>query len=283
MVLLCDADLAGPADRLAAWSTRWSAATATSRSPCSPATCRRRLRAGPGHAPVGSSPRRPGSSRWRRSPASGRCAWRRCARSSRSPSGFGMETAMTIDAHRAGYRLVEVELDLEHRATGRTRRRLRPPGAAARGHPARLCFRADDPRDRPGHHGLHRNRLRRGGRGGGSRLLASSSSTSREPGWVEHDANEIWETTRGVGHLALADADIDGRDLKGIGITNQRETVVAWDPDDRPAAAPGAGLAGPPDRRALRRAPRRPATRRSSGRRPAWCSIPTSRGRRSSG
>jgi glycosyltransferase involved in cell wall biosynthesis len=34
--------------------------------------------------------------------------------------GFGMETAMTIDAHRAGFRLVEVELDLEHRATGRT-------------------------------------------------------------------------------------------------------------------------------------------------------------------
>ena len=31
-----------------------------------------------------------------------------------------METGMTIDAHRAGYRLVEVELDLEHRATGRT-------------------------------------------------------------------------------------------------------------------------------------------------------------------
>lgn len=34
--------------------------------------------------------------------------------------GFGMETAMTIDAHRAGLRLVEVELPLEHRATGRT-------------------------------------------------------------------------------------------------------------------------------------------------------------------
>jgi glycosyltransferase involved in cell wall biosynthesis len=34
--------------------------------------------------------------------------------------GFGMETAMTIDALRAGFRLVEVELDLEHRATGRT-------------------------------------------------------------------------------------------------------------------------------------------------------------------
>jgi glycosyltransferase involved in cell wall biosynthesis len=35
-------------------------------------------------------------------------------------AGFGMETAMTIDAHRAGFRLVEVELPLEHRATGRT-------------------------------------------------------------------------------------------------------------------------------------------------------------------
>lgn len=33
--------------------------------------------------------------------------------------GFGMETAMTIDVHRAGFRLVELELDLEHRATGR--------------------------------------------------------------------------------------------------------------------------------------------------------------------
>jgi glycosyltransferase involved in cell wall biosynthesis len=36
--------------------------------------------------------------------------------------GFGMEIGMTVDAHRAGYRLVEVELDLEHRATGRTPR-----------------------------------------------------------------------------------------------------------------------------------------------------------------
>jgi hypothetical protein len=34
--------------------------------------------------------------------------------------GFGMETAMTIDAVRAGFRLVEVDLDLEHRATGKT-------------------------------------------------------------------------------------------------------------------------------------------------------------------
>jgi glycerol kinase len=50
------------------------------------------------------------------------------------------------------------------------------------------------------------------------------------PGWVEHDASEIWEVTERVGHRALADAGIGGADLRAIGITNQRETVVAWDP-----------------------------------------------------
>ncbi|MGH2923727.1 MAG: glycerol kinase GlpK [Solirubrobacterales bacterium] len=51
------------------------------------------------------------------------------------------------------------------------------------------------------------------------------------PGWVEHDAAEIWETTRKVAITALADAGVQGSDLAGIGITNQRETVVAWDRD----------------------------------------------------
>ena len=51
------------------------------------------------------------------------------------------------------------------------------------------------------------------------------------PGWVEHDAEEIWEVTRRVGREALDAAGIDGRRLTGIGITNQRETVVAWDRD----------------------------------------------------
>jgi glycerol kinase len=50
------------------------------------------------------------------------------------------------------------------------------------------------------------------------------------PGWVEHDAGEISEVTRKVAVGALADAAVQGSDLKGIGITNQRETVVAWDP-----------------------------------------------------
>jgi glycerol kinase len=50
------------------------------------------------------------------------------------------------------------------------------------------------------------------------------------PGWVEHDADEIWEVTRRVAAAAIADAGIEGGELDGIGITNQRETVVAWDP-----------------------------------------------------
>ncbi|HET7510809.1 MAG TPA: glycerol kinase GlpK, partial [Solirubrobacterales bacterium] len=50
------------------------------------------------------------------------------------------------------------------------------------------------------------------------------------PGWVEHDAGEIWEVTRRVAAEAIADAGIEGAELEAIGITNQRETVVAWDP-----------------------------------------------------
>lgn len=50
------------------------------------------------------------------------------------------------------------------------------------------------------------------------------------PGWVEHDAAEIWEVTRRVAAEAIAAAGIEGAELDGIGIANQRETVVAWDP-----------------------------------------------------
>ncbi|MGZ5311078.1 MAG: glycerol kinase GlpK [Solirubrobacterales bacterium] len=51
-----------------------------------------------------------------------------------------------------------------------------------------------------------------------------------QPGWVEHDAAEIWEVTLRVAAEAMAAAGARGEDLRGIGITNQRETVVAWDP-----------------------------------------------------
>jgi len=50
-----------------------------------------------------------------------------------------------------------------------------------------------------------------------------------QPGWVEHDATEIWATQSGVLHEALAKAGIGPRDLAAIGIANQRETSVVWD------------------------------------------------------
>ena len=51
------------------------------------------------------------------------------------------------------------------------------------------------------------------------------------PGWVEHDANEIWDSTLRVAGEALEDAGTEGPALDAIGITNQRETVVAWNPE----------------------------------------------------
>lgn len=51
----------------------------------------------------------------------------------------------------------------------------------------------------------------------------------RQPGWVEHDPLEIWANTAEVVGTGLAAAGITGRDLCAVGITNQRETVVAWD------------------------------------------------------
>src|SRR5579859_7776430 len=50
-----------------------------------------------------------------------------------------------------------------------------------------------------------------------------------KPGWVEHDANEIWSTQAGVVAEAVARAKLSGKDLAAIGITNQRETTVVWD------------------------------------------------------
>jgi glycerol kinase len=50
-----------------------------------------------------------------------------------------------------------------------------------------------------------------------------------QPGWVEHDANEIWDVSMQVVQDALEDAGVSPGDLAAIGITNQRETVVMWD------------------------------------------------------
>jgi len=49
------------------------------------------------------------------------------------------------------------------------------------------------------------------------------------PGWVEHDAGEIWQNTQKVIEEAISKSSIDLRQISAIGITNQRETIVAWD------------------------------------------------------
>jgi glycerol kinase len=57
------------------------------------------------------------------------------------------------------------------------------------------------------------------------------------PGWVEHDAQEVWEVALRVGKAALADAGIAGSDLAAVGIANQRETTLLWErATGRPAA-----------------------------------------------
>jgi glycerol kinase len=52
-----------------------------------------------------------------------------------------------------------------------------------------------------------------------------------QPGWVEHDAAEIWDVTQAVAGEALDDAGLQRGELEAVGITNQRETVCVWDPD----------------------------------------------------
>src|SRR6266700_1055874 len=50
-----------------------------------------------------------------------------------------------------------------------------------------------------------------------------------QPGWVEHDANEIWRRTQEVIAGALEQRGLRASDLSAIGITNQRETTLVWD------------------------------------------------------
>ncbi len=66
-----------------------------------------------------------------------------------------------------------------------------------------------------------------------ARIAASHQLEHRQiyprPGWVEHDAWEIWERTAEVVRAALGQAGAAPEELAAVGITNQRETVVAWD------------------------------------------------------
>src|SRR6056297_1126110 len=69
----------------------------------------------------------------------------------------------------------------------------------------------------------------------GGQVVANSYETHEqiypEPGWVEHDPVEIWENTKSVVTAGLDDAGLYAEQLEAIGITNQRETTVVWDPD----------------------------------------------------
>ncbi|WP_459112845.1 FGGY family carbohydrate kinase [Streptomyces sp. ME109] len=67
-------------------------------------------------------------------------------------------------------------------------------------------------------------------------------------GRVEHDPVEIWERTEAVIQHALRHGDLSGADLAAIGITNQRETTVVWDPPRRPSLRQRDRVAGHPHR-----------------------------------
>ncbi len=49
-----------------------------------------------------------------------------------------------------------------------------------------------------------------------------------QPGWVEHDPNEIWASQAGVAAEATVKIGINGKNIRAIGITNQRETTIVW-------------------------------------------------------
>ncbi len=89
-----------------------------------------------------------------------------------------------------------------------------------------------------------------------------------QPGWVEHDANEIWASQSGVAADALQKAGLSSTDIAAIGITNQRETTVVW---DRKTGQPICNAIVWQDRRTagacdrLRRAGHAPMIRRKTG------------------
>ena len=69
------------------------------------------------------------------------------------------------------------------------------------------------------------------------------------PGWVEHDAEEIWRPRASPARAAMVERAGGAERIAAIGITNQRETIVFWSAADRRAARAGDRLAGPAHRR----------------------------------
>lgn len=90
------------------------------------------------------------------------------------------------------------------------------------------------------HMGSHLLAIDQGTTGTTALVLAPSGAVSARvdvdfqqhfpaPGWVEHDAEEIWRTVIETATAAVAEAELRPNDIAAIGITNQRETVVAWE------------------------------------------------------
>jgi glycerol kinase len=104
------------------------------------------------------------------------------------------------------------------------------------------------------------------------RILATAQQEFRQifpqPGWVEHDAEEIWRTQRDVASQVLAKAGLGAADVAAVGITNQRETTVLW---ERASGRPVAPAIVWQDRRtaarcdALRQAGHEPLFARKTG------------------
>ena len=67
----------------------------------------------------------------------------------------------------------------------------------------------------------------------GSAELAACLLYTSNPGWVEHDAGEIWSTQLGVAVEAMQKIGVTAEQIAGIGITNQRETTILWDKETR--------------------------------------------------
>jgi glycerol kinase len=101
-----------------------------------------------------------------------------------------------------------------------------------------------------------------------------------KPGWVEHDAKEIWARTQEVVDEAMQEAGAGADDIAGVGITNQRETSLVWDKTSRSTTrSSGRTRARTSSSTSTRGTVGRPGSRRRSG--CPW--PPTFRGRRSAG
>ena len=157
---------------------------------------------------------------------------------------------------------------------------LASPTISAR--PLRHRARRDDPRDRPGHDRARpaSSSTARAGRG---RAYSEFEQHFPRPGWVEHDAAEIWEVTRRVAAEALADAGHRRRRARrrsGSPTSARRSSPGTRRPASR-CTARSSGRTGARPRAATSCA--RPATRRWSASAPASSSTPTSPAPRSSG